>query len=137
MTTNRGIEIAEEYLTFRSSEMAGTNVDLVILFGNLLYDMEEYNRSQKYFENLLTNRGNDRSANNIGKAYYKKCDYDKAIHHFEKTMQVYAHAWPDYHQQGAIPLNHLVKFRGCTPFGIDKDFKCNYQTTNRNANQTC
>jgi tetratricopeptide (TPR) repeat protein len=89
MTTNRGIEIAEEYLTFRKNEMAGTDVDLVILFGHLLYDMGEYNRSQKYFENLLAVRGSDANVYmGIGHALYIRCEYEEAIKNYRYAYDI-------------------------------------------------
>ncbi|CAF4203197.1 unnamed protein product, partial [Rotaria sordida] len=132
MTTSRGMEIAEEYLTFRKSEMTGTNVDLVILFGHLLYDMGEYNRSQKYFEKLLTDRGNDANVYfGIGHAQYIKLpcpyidlidvlttaaltyrevgDYDKSLRYQTKALEIVKQVLPDKHPYLGIALNNIGK----------------------------
>ncbi|CAF1133903.1 unnamed protein product [Didymodactylos carnosus] len=89
MSTNRGLQIAEEYLTLRKSEMTSEDVDLSVLFGHLLYDMGEYNKSQKYFENLFADRGNDANVYlGIGHAQYIRGEHQEAIKSYKRAYDV-------------------------------------------------
>ena len=88
-STNQGLHIAEEYLTLRKNEMINENIDLVLLFGELLYDMGEYDKSQKYFENLLTDRRNDANVyTGIAHAQYIKCQYREAITNYKHAYDI-------------------------------------------------
>ncbi|CAM4826075.1 unnamed protein product, partial [Rotaria magnacalcarata] len=108
MSTNRGLEIAEEYLTFRRNEITAGDVDLVILFGNLLYDMGEYTKSELYFKNLLANRGNDANIYlGIGHAQYIKGEYEEAIKNYK-----YAYDMCD--KSDVLIVSKILNFLGFT-----------------------
>ncbi|CAF0823147.1 unnamed protein product [Adineta ricciae] len=52
--SNKGSEIAKEYVEFQRNEMNNKKTNIFVLFGNLLYDMGEYIKSRNYFQNLLS-----------------------------------------------------------------------------------
>ncbi|CAF1136074.1 unnamed protein product [Didymodactylos carnosus] len=83
----KGVEVAKEYVTFRKNEMK--NADSVILFGDLLYDMREYNKSQKYFENLIITRPDDAQVYlGIGRAHHVKSEYAAALTNYQKAYDL-------------------------------------------------
>ncbi|CAF0801040.1 unnamed protein product [Adineta steineri] len=86
-STDRGLQIADEYLTLRRGEMANEKIDLVILFGELLYDMVEYKKSQKYFENLLSSRNTDPNVYmGIAHAQYIQGQNEEAIINYKHAL---------------------------------------------------
>ncbi|CAF1171361.1 unnamed protein product, partial [Didymodactylos carnosus] len=83
----KGVEVAKEYVTFRKNEMK--NADSVILFGDLLYDMGEYNKSQKYFENLIITLPDDAQVYlGIGRAHHVKSEYAAALTNHQKAYDL-------------------------------------------------
>ncbi|CAF1448532.1 unnamed protein product [Adineta steineri] len=63
MPSNKGSEIAREYLKFQRNEMNNEKLNTFVLFGNLLYDMGEYIKCRNYFQNLLTHQSMQDSSN--------------------------------------------------------------------------
>ncbi|CAF4935508.1 unnamed protein product [Rotaria sp. Silwood1] len=113
--SGKAVEIAKKYVNFQRNEMNDGKLDVLVLFGNLLYDVREYSKCHYYFENLLTiqsdknaptiidiYRGLGRvflgisefelsknaNTNNIGKSDYKKCQYTEAMRDFKESLDV-------------------------------------------------
>ncbi|CAF1961175.1 unnamed protein product [Rotaria magnacalcarata] len=63
--SDKGLEIAKEYVNFQRNEMHDTKLDIFVLFGNLLYDMGEYIKCRHYFEDLLHVQRNQDSSTTI------------------------------------------------------------------------
>ncbi|CAF3302373.1 unnamed protein product [Rotaria socialis] len=88
----KGLEIAKEYVNFQRKEMNDGNLDIFVLFGNLLYDMGEYVKCRYYFENLLcVQRDKDSSATidiyrRLGRAFL-------GLSEFELSQKYLQHAY--------------------------------------------
>ncbi|CAF1228331.1 unnamed protein product [Didymodactylos carnosus] len=107
--TDRGLEIVEEYMEFRRKEMA--EFDVVIMFGNLLLDMGEYLKAQKYFENLIRVRPDHEHApsiyGNIAIAHYYKGEYDDAMTNYKKAYDIFINTKPIRYPDAARALNGI------------------------------
>ncbi|CAF1672718.1 unnamed protein product, partial [Didymodactylos carnosus] len=86
--TDKGAEIAKEYIEHQRKELSKTDVSDA--FGSFLSDMGEYTKSEKYFKNLLQIHPNDEHTailySNIGRALGQKGDYTEALRRY-----TYAH----------------------------------------------
>ncbi|CAF1635837.1 unnamed protein product [Adineta ricciae] len=54
--SNKGLEIAKEYLAFQRDEINHEESDISIVFGKLLFKMGEHIKCRNYFQNLLSNQ---------------------------------------------------------------------------------
>jgi tetratricopeptide (TPR) repeat protein len=86
--SNKGADIAKEYVEIKRIPINNDNV--IIVLGDLLFDMGEFNKSKIYFEKL-----NDRMPQNVnvlfglGRAYFDlHTDYDKALEHFNAALHI-------------------------------------------------
>ncbi|UJR12445.1 hypothetical protein I4U23_016621 [Adineta vaga] len=52
--SNKGLEIAKDYLNFRRNEMNDSNIHVSVLFGDLIHDKGDYDKARQYFQDLLT-----------------------------------------------------------------------------------
>ncbi|CAF1343181.1 unnamed protein product [Rotaria sordida] len=81
-TSTYGRELIDEYLRYNETEL--DRLSVAILFGRLIADMGEFNKSIKYFERLI-NQENIDQINvriNLGRAYALKGDYDNAYKYY-------------------------------------------------------
>ncbi|CAF1577960.1 unnamed protein product, partial [Didymodactylos carnosus] len=89
--TDKGAELAKEYIEYQRKKLADSNI--VLMFGHLLADMGEYEKSQKYFENVLRNRPNDEEVacvyNNLGRALRLKGEYNRALDNYRKSYNLH------------------------------------------------
>ncbi|CAF3958648.1 unnamed protein product, partial [Adineta steineri] len=63
--SDKGSEIAREYLEFQRNEMNNGKLNMFVLFGNLLFVMGEYIKCRDYFQNLLSHQSMQDSSNLI------------------------------------------------------------------------
>ncbi|CAF1015675.1 unnamed protein product [Didymodactylos carnosus] len=93
--TNQGTEAAKEWISMNRNEIKATSV--AIMFGTLLAEMGEYNKSLKYFENLAQNPQEENLSliyDNIGHGYRLKRDYDKALCNYQRAYDLSLNAQP-------------------------------------------
>ena len=68
----------------------------------------EYDRSIEFLNSILTIKADFSDAlNNLGEAWFVKCEYDKAIEYFEKALKSDIKAFGEDHSNVATLLNNL------------------------------
>ncbi|CAF1314337.1 unnamed protein product [Rotaria sp. Silwood1] len=82
-TSTYGSELTNEYLRYNEKEL-NQLVSVEILFGRLIADMGEYDKSINYFEQLVDKENIDQThvCINLGRAYALKGDYDNAYKYY-------------------------------------------------------
>ncbi|CAF1369843.1 unnamed protein product [Adineta steineri] len=87
---NEGVNIAKDFIELNRKEEEETSA--VLIFGKLLQDTGLYDKSLKYFQNLLSNnsQNNDiaRIYNLIGTAFFLKKDYTRALENYERSYNL-------------------------------------------------
>ncbi|CAF3178714.1 unnamed protein product [Rotaria sp. Silwood2] len=99
--SDKGTEITTQYIEYNRTVM--NESDVVIMFGDLLNEMGDYTKSQKYFENLLKNQPiHDLMLadiyRGIGRAQHMKSEYEQSINNLKFAYNTY---------MNLIPLNIL------------------------------
>ena len=90
-TSTYGSELMREYLRYNESELDHLSVE--ILFGRLIADMGEFDRSISYFENLLDKESVSQTdvRINLGRGYGLKGDYETAYKYFDNARNCNVH----------------------------------------------
>jgi tetratricopeptide (TPR) repeat protein len=82
--TDHGAFLAIEFIEYQKKKMADANV--VLMFGHLLVEIGEYNKAEKYFDNVLASSPNDEECAciyfNLGRAYRLRGDFNEAIRYY-------------------------------------------------------
>ncbi|CAF1636205.1 unnamed protein product [Adineta ricciae] len=87
--SNKGLEIAKEYLAFQRDEINHEESDISIVFGNLLFKMGEHIKCRNYFQNLLSNQVDTNVLNRIeinqglGRALTGLREFDLSRNYFQ------------------------------------------------------
>ncbi|CAF0938502.1 unnamed protein product [Didymodactylos carnosus] len=119
-STNEGEKVVEEHKKLIEEELAQTNVH--IMFGQLLADMGEFEKSLKYFQTLLQKKDYSRKeeANiyyNIGRAYCCQDNYLSAEENYYRAYEMQMKAKPPRTRDAARSLKGI---------GIVNKLKGNY-----------
>jgi tetratricopeptide (TPR) repeat protein len=87
-TSSHGSELASEYLRYNETELNELNVEL--LFGRLITDMGQFDKSINYFERLVDKEHIDQTnvRINLGRAYALKGDYDNAYKYYHAARDL-------------------------------------------------
>ncbi|CAF1193842.1 unnamed protein product [Didymodactylos carnosus] len=89
--SEKGFEIAKEYVNFQRNGINDSELDISIIFGNLLYEMGECVKSQQYFDMLLLLHSEKFSIEarcGLGRAYMRQGEYDKALSILQKAYDL-------------------------------------------------
>ncbi|CAF1026720.1 unnamed protein product [Rotaria magnacalcarata] len=85
--SNNGEKILNDYILFKRQDMEG--FDISIIFGEFLYDMGEYQKAEKYFENLLLTEDTPQRRYSLGMVHCLKGEYDQALYHLQSAYNRY------------------------------------------------
>ncbi|CAF1310833.1 unnamed protein product [Didymodactylos carnosus] len=109
--TNEGAQIAQEYIELNKKDIDERTVSVSIMFGRLLADMGHYDKSQNYFEKLLTDSAADEDVasiyHNIGRAQNFKGKYDQALESFMRSLRMKKIFLPPNHASTADTLDNI------------------------------
>ncbi|CAF1321714.1 unnamed protein product [Rotaria magnacalcarata] len=86
--SNEGHKITKDYLEFIRQETEELSHSIV--FSRLLCDLGEYDKSQKYFEQLLNDSQNEDHAwieYNIRRTVYSKDEWDEARKYYDRMVK--------------------------------------------------
>ncbi|CAF3322514.1 unnamed protein product [Rotaria socialis] len=104
-----GKAITEDYIEIARRDSEEKTVS--IMFGRLMCDMGEYDKSRKYFENLLASSAeNDDRASiefNIGRAYYNKGEWIIAREYYDRAYDRMMGVDPPQTKESASVLNSI------------------------------
>ncbi|CAF4320483.1 unnamed protein product, partial [Rotaria sordida] len=107
--SNEGQKITKDYIELIQKETEGMNIS--IIFGRLLYDLGEYDKSQKYFQQLLCNniQNEDRTwiEFNIGEALYCKGEWNLAREYYDCAYDRMMKSKPARIKDSARVLNNI------------------------------
>jgi len=93
--SNEGQTITKDYIKLTQQETEEQSVSIV--FGRLMCNLGEYDKSQKYFEQLLKDPNGEDVAwieFNIGRALYYKCEWKDAKEYYDRAYQRMKNAEP-------------------------------------------
>ncbi|CAF1432614.1 unnamed protein product [Didymodactylos carnosus] len=85
--SNDGDKVLNDYILFKLEEME--DFDINIVFGELLYDMGEYKKEEKYFENLLLTKDTPQRRYSLGTVYVLKGEYARALYYLQSAHNQY------------------------------------------------
>ncbi|CAF4466749.1 unnamed protein product [Rotaria sp. Silwood2] len=85
--SNDGDKILNDYILFKRGDME--EFDINILFGEFLYDMGEYQKAEKYFQNLLSTEDTPQRRYSLGMVHTLKGEYDRAVYYLQSAYNRY------------------------------------------------
>ncbi|CAF3733344.1 unnamed protein product [Rotaria sordida] len=107
--SNEGQKMTKDYIELIQKETEGMNIS--IIFGRLLNDLGEYDKSQKYFQQLLCNntRNEDHAwiEFNIGEALYCKGEWNLAREYYDYAYDRMMKSKPARIKGSARVLNNI------------------------------
>ncbi|CAM4829355.1 unnamed protein product [Rotaria magnacalcarata] len=106
--SNEGQKITEDYLELTQTETEELSVSIV--FGRLLCDLGEYDKSKKYFEQLLNDSPKEDCAwieFNIGRALSFKCEWNQAREYYNRAYDLMMKNKPTRVKDSAWILNNI------------------------------
>ncbi|CAF4510099.1 unnamed protein product [Didymodactylos carnosus] len=106
--TSEGADIAREYIKLNRKELEERSV--AIMFGSLLCDMGQYDKSMKYFENLFQNPQGENISDiefNLGRTHHFRGEYDKALQLYEHSFATMMMSKPVPEKASARVLNNI------------------------------
>ncbi|CAF1118886.1 unnamed protein product, partial [Didymodactylos carnosus] len=106
--TSEGADIAREYIKLNRKELEQRSV--AVMFDSLLCDMGQYDKSMKYFENLLQNHKDENISDiefNLGRAHGFRGEYDKELQLYEHSYATMMMSKPVPEKASAIVLNNI------------------------------
>ena len=108
--TDKGAMLAAEYMEYQKKKMAEANIEL--MFGNLLLEMGEYEKAEKYFDTILsTSNPNDEEIAciffNIGRSHRLKGNFERAIKCYTRAFQLHINSRPQRTASAAKTLNGI------------------------------
>ncbi len=108
--TDKGADAAAEYIEFQKAKMAESNI--VLMFGNLLVEMGEYIKAEKYFNAILhSSNPNDEEIaciyHNIGRAHCRKGEFERALGCLNRSYETHLTARPPRLMSAAKTINAI------------------------------
>ena len=108
--TDQGAALAAEYLEYQKKRMVEMNITL--MFGNLLLDMGEYAKAERYFDMILnSSKPNEEEIAciyfNFGRTNRLKGDFARAIRSYEHAYGLHINARPKRLASAGKTLNGL------------------------------
>ena len=108
--TDQGAALASEYMEYQKKRMVEANVAL--MFGNLLLEMGEYSKAERYFDHILkSSNPNDEEIAciyfNFGRSNRLKGDFARAIRSYEHAYNLHINARPKRLASAGKTLNGL------------------------------
>ncbi|CAF3725106.1 unnamed protein product [Rotaria sp. Silwood1] len=122
--SGKAVEIAKKYVNFQRNEMNDGKLDVLVLFGNLLYDVREYSKCHYYFENLLTIQS-DKNAPTIIDIYRGLGRVFLGISEFELSKKYLQHAYDlciKIESSSPSKLGRILSYIGYTYDFQDEDY---------------
>ncbi|CAF4028260.1 unnamed protein product, partial [Rotaria sordida] len=106
--TNEGQVVIQDYLEAARRETKERSVG--IMFGRLMCNMGQYQKSQRYFEQLLINSKDEDPAwieFNIGRALHFKGEWEKARKYYDNAHRRMMNVDPPREKDSANVLNNI------------------------------
>jgi tetratricopeptide (TPR) repeat protein len=108
--TDQGADLAAEYMEYQKKKMTESNI--VLMFGNLLLEMGEYTKAERYFDTILTSSNpNDEEIAciffNFGRTHRLKGDFGRAINCYTRAYNLHMNARPKRTASAGKTLNGL------------------------------
>ncbi|CAF1200599.1 unnamed protein product [Rotaria sp. Silwood1] len=108
--TNQGTDFAAEYMEYQKKKMIESNIFL--MFGNLLLEMGEYAKAERYFDTILNSMNpNDEEIAciffNFGRTHQLKGDFNRAINCYHRAYNLHMDARPKRLASAGKALNGL------------------------------
>ena len=108
--TDQGADLAAEYMEYQKKKMTESNI--VLMFGNLLLEMGEYTKAERYFDTILSSSNpNDEEIAciffNFGRTHRLKGDFTRAINCYNRAYNLHMTARPKRAASAAKTLNGL------------------------------
>ncbi|CAF1206617.1 unnamed protein product [Didymodactylos carnosus] len=106
--TSKGADIAREYIKLNRKELEERSV--AVMFGSLLCDMGQCDKSMKYFENLFQNHEDENISHiefNLGRTHDLRGEYDKALQLYEHSYGTMMMSKPVPKKASARVLNNI------------------------------
>ncbi|CAF4261650.1 unnamed protein product, partial [Didymodactylos carnosus] len=112
--TSEGADIAREYIKLNRKELEERSV--AVIFGSLLCDMGQYDKSMKYFENLFQNHEGENISDimfNLGRTHHFRGEYGKALQLYEHSYATMMMSKPVPEKVTARVLNNIGNVYSC------------------------
>ncbi|CAF1433916.1 unnamed protein product [Adineta steineri] len=108
--TDRGADLAAEYMEYQKKKM--TEANIVLMFGNLLLEMGEYSKAERYFDTILSSSNpNDEEIAciffNFGRTHRLKGDFSRAINSYNRAYNLHMNSRPKRAASAGKTLNGL------------------------------
>ncbi len=108
--TDQGADLAAEYMEYQKKKMMESNI--VLMFGNLLLEMGEYAKAERYFDTILNSSNpNDEEIAciffNFGRTHRLKGDFNRAINCYNRAYNLHMNAKPKRLASAGKTLNGL------------------------------
>ncbi|CAF3225635.1 unnamed protein product [Rotaria socialis] len=106
--SNEGYKITKDYLKLTRQETEELSASIV--FGRLLHHLGDYDKSQKYFEQLLNDSENEDRAwieFNLGRAAYSKGEWGEARKYYDRAYDRMMKSEPPRTKDSAWVLNDI------------------------------
>lgn len=108
--TDQGAQLAAEYMEYQKKKMMESNI--VLMFGNLLLEMGEYGKAERYFDTILNSANpNDEEIAciffNFGRTHRLKGDFNRAIGCYNRAYNLHMNARPKRCASAGKTLNGL------------------------------
>jgi tetratricopeptide (TPR) repeat protein len=108
--TDQGADLAAEYMEYQKKKMTESNI--VLMFGNLLLEMGEYAKAERYFDTILSSQNpNDEEIAciffNFGRTHRLKGDFNRAINCYNRAYNLHMDARPKRAASAGKTLNGL------------------------------
>ncbi|CAF2356390.1 unnamed protein product [Rotaria sp. Silwood2] len=108
--TDQGAELAAEYMEYQKKKMVESNI--VLMLGNLLLEMGEYTKAERYFDTILhSEKPNDEEIAciffNFGRTHRLKGDFNRAIKCYNRAYNLHVDARPKRLASAGKTLNGL------------------------------
>ncbi|CAF4373665.1 unnamed protein product [Didymodactylos carnosus] len=106
--TSEEADIAREYIKLNRKELEERSV--AIMFGSLLCDMGQYDKSMKYFENLFQNPQGENISDiefNLGRIHHFRGEYAQALQLYEHSYATMMMSKPVPEKASARVLNNI------------------------------
>ncbi|CAF2810913.1 unnamed protein product [Rotaria sp. Silwood2] len=106
--SSKGQKITKDFI--ESAHKEAEELSVSIVFGRLLCDLGEYNKSQNYFQQLLNNSNNEDRAwieFNIGRALDLKGEWNQAREYFDRAYDRMMKSKPPRIKDSAHVLNNI------------------------------
>jgi tetratricopeptide (TPR) repeat protein len=108
--TDYGVPSAVEYMEYQKRKMVDSN--MLLMFGNLLFEMGEYATAERYFDTILySSNPNDEEIAciffNFGRVHRLKGDFNRAISCYHRAYSLHMNARPKRSASAGKTLNGL------------------------------